>query len=183
MTLVLPRGVVKDNEIAIVHYEYEDGKPTRLIGTHTKIGDPHWTKLESIDEAEKIILNLNYSVGGAYTITETETDIYAVAVLINKAANDIAKNCRRGAGNTVMYHPKLASIVENSRNLSNFFYSTYKFIENEHCPEDYIVVLYQGSEQTDQPFVYTDEDDELHLFSNNLGKDVTNYGQKVKIIT
>ena len=102
---------------------------------------------------------------------------------IDILANDIAKNCRRGAGNTVMYHPKLASIVENSRNLSNFFYSTYKFIENEHCPEDYIVVLYQGSEQTDQPFVYTDEDDELHLFSNNLGKDVTNYGQKVKIIT
>lgn len=183
----MPQGKVTDNAVPIVYWELEDGKPKRLVGNTTEIGSKHWRKVDSLDEAEKIALNLGYTVNSKFTLPDTEPlterDLTIVAVLINKAANMVARNCRRGAGNTVIYNPALTPLIEQVSRESDFLGVSFKLIENENCPEDHLVVLYLGNEKTDQPFVYTEENGEPQFFSNSLGKNVLDYGQRIELTT
>jgi hypothetical protein len=96
----------------------------------------------------------------------------ALAVLINKAANDIAARTRRGAGNWLVVSPSILTVLQ-SATTSAFARTTegtfeapantkfvgtlnnvMKVYVNQYATNDDILVGYKGSSETDAPAFY-----------------------------
>ena len=96
----------------------------------------------------------------------------ALAVLINKAANDIAARTRRGAGNWMVISPTILTVLQ-SATTSAFARTTEgpfeaptntKFVGtlnsamrvyvNQYATDDHILIGYKGTTETDAPAFY-----------------------------
>ena len=116
---------------------------------------------------------------------------------ISMAAANIGANSKRGNGNTVVCHPSVREQVEQCWDKTKMvkqyieeiddmveipqpYFPTgpLEVFENELAPEDSVLVIYRGEDETDQPLIYVEGEG---LLLNNKVTDVENYGKFVRI--
>jgi len=168
-----------------------DEKP-RLSISIRKIGleEKTVTKLASIDEAEKIVLNYDFESRDTFDPSNNLQDYPLLSrtaqyllVLLNRAANRIAVCTRRGFGNVVVYNPDNAKwidlIKQEATNLN------FRFVEHADCPKDRFVILYVNANQPfDSGFIFANVGNENFLYSLDFGSEAPvakDYGQIVWI--
>ena len=125
---------------------------------------------------------------------------------ISNAMANIATKSGRGAGNTVVYNPAFAEAIEQAKvatktvkvpqpgpNIENdpedfemveqevpYFQDpdSIAWIEHDLAPEDKVLVLYRGTEDSDQPLIYVEG---AGLILNNKLSAVDGYGKFTKV--
>lgn len=115
---------------------------------------------------------------------------------ISMAAANIGENSKRGRGNTVICHPTLREKVDNCWDKLKtvkqydptvddmvevkkpYFEEPLEVIEHDAAPEDSVLVLYRGEDDTDQPLIYIESEG---LLLNNAIADVEHYGKFVRV--
>jgi len=131
---------------------------------------------------------------------------YRSAQRISNAMANIATKTGRGAGNTVVYHPDFAEAIEqakvalktvkvpqpgpNHENDPNdvemveqevpYFQDpdSIDWIEHTGAPEDKVLVMYRGTEDSDQPLIYVEG---AGLILNDKLSAVDGYGKFTKV--
>lgn len=131
---------------------------------------------------QEIIASLSSLAGGAsYTYDQGEVsgtatfvgdEHAALAVLINKSANDIAARTRRGAGNWIVVSPSMLTVLQSATTsafarttegpfeaptntkLVGTLNNTMKVYVNQYATNDDLLVGYKGSNESDAPAFY-----------------------------
>lgn len=131
---------------------------------------------------QEIISSLSSLAGGAsYTYDQGEVsgtatfvgdEHAALAVLINKSANDIAARTRRGAGNWLVVSPSMLTVLQSATTsafarttegpfeaptntkLVGTLNNTMKVYVNQYATNDDLLVGYKGSNESDAPAFY-----------------------------
>jgi hypothetical protein len=117
---------------------------------------------------------------------------------VSMAAANIGNMSGRGTGNTVVCHPSAAAkvddmwhqlktvqefdpVTEDMMDVEKPYFPNgpLTVIEHDLAPEDSVLVLYRGEDDTDQPLIYVDIWDGLLL--NGQAADVETYGKFVRI--
>jgi len=120
------------------------------------------------------------------------------AAKISRAMANISTMSKHGFGNTVIYNPVFSDQIEEAKVAQKekevhcdpndlektmtikepYFNEDVEFIEHPNAPDDCVLVLYRGSEKTDQPLIYIDGEG---LLLNNSLSDVGNFGKFVRL--
>jgi hypothetical protein len=115
---------------------------------------------------------------------------------ISMAAANIGDATKRGRGNTVVCHPSVRDKVDNCWDKIKtvkqydetvddmvdvqrpYFQEPLEVIEHDAAPEDSVLVLYRGEDETDQPLIYIEGEG---LLMNSAITNVENYGKFVRV--
>lgn len=171
----------KENDCGRIHilrFKKSEDLRLNLMVIKEDVGiDNKGIPMNSIEEAEEYVLEQDFNFRDIYDPKKhSKTDL---GCLIIRAGSHIAIRTRRGAGNRVIYNPSNEKLLQKAMSITENM--NLKFISDERCSDDKVIVLYIGPGAIDSGYIFTElktqnylyemqEDEEFHLSAKDYGE-------------
>lgn len=132
----------------------------------------------SLDEAERMIFEDEiFPMLSMPPIDHIEKEDH-LAHTINRACYNISNNNKRGVGNTIVFNPSISEEMKSAME-NEMFQHNVECFPTPNCPEDEILVLYRGTEDSDHGIIFVDNKDKSGILLNSTFAPADTYGRVI----